>query len=158
MKTAAAFGFVLIAASTLLGGCLDETAPVDGDDVAAAFGASIDGTTWTAAAPSATRVVPPNAITIVGTSTTTGEYISINLRASSTGAYSFSGNQHLAICKKGGKEFTTAAGGSGTIEVTKYDEEKKLISATFTFVAKNSAGEKVTIAEGKVTNIKWREQ
>lgn len=155
MNAIKSLGIILLLTTATLAGCLEETGPDDGS--APTFSATIAGRTWSATSPSATRIVPPNALTIIGSSSTSGDYISINLRASKTGTYSLEGTTHVAVYKKDGVEYTTQ-NGSGTLNVSKYDEEKKLVSGTFSFVAKSSDGSSITVSGGTFTNIKWSEQ
>jgi len=155
MNAIKSLALVLLLTTATLTGCLEETGPDDGSTPS--FSATIAGRTWTAESPSATRVVPPNALTIIGSSSASGDYISINLRASKTGSYSLDGTTHMAVYKKDGVEYTTQ-NGSGTLNISKYDEEKKLVSGTFSFVAKSSSGSSITVSNGTFANIKWSEQ
>lgn len=147
---------LLLAATITLTGCLDDENPHD-PTAARLLAANINGTDWSATSPSATRIIPPAAMTVVGSGE--GTQLTLNIRAAATGTYQLGGTTHVAICRYKGAEFTTKhAGTGGTITVTGYDEATKLLSGTFTFTARNAAGENITVNNGRFVNVKWAEQ
>lgn len=147
---------VLLAAATTLTGCLDDENPND-PTATRMLSAAINGTDWNATTTSATRIVPPAAMTVVGSGG--GTQLTLNIGAAATGTYSLGGSEHVAICRYNGAEFATNRPNStGTLTITAYDETKKLLSGTFSFTAYNAAGEHVTLTNGHFANVKWAEQ
>jgi hypothetical protein len=157
MKNIRLIGTALVLLATLICGCEDDN-PLSSGGADNTIAAKVDGTAWKNVDISASRVVPPGAITIVGVSA--GEQISLQIRSTGTGTYSLSaGEQQWASYSKSGTQYTTTyPGGSGTLIVTKYDEANRLISGTFSFSAKSAGGGTVEITDGVFTNVRWSEQ
>ena len=146
---------LLVAAATLTG-CLDDENP-HSPTATRLLAANINGTDWSATSPSATRIVPPAATTVVGSGADI--QLTLNIAAAATGTYQLGGTTHVALCRYNGKEFTTnRAGASGSITITAYDEATKLLTGTFTFTARPAAGASLTVSSGRIVNVKWAEQ
>ena len=148
---------LLLAAAATLTGCLDDDTSPHDPTATRLLAAKINGTEWTAISPTATRIVPPAAMTVVGSGD--GTQLTLNIRAAAIGTYQLGGTTHVAICRHNGTEFTTKqAGAKGNITITAYDEANKLISGNFTFTARTAAGESLTVNGGRFVNVKWAEQ
>jgi|GEM_PF-4263506 len=156
MKHLKLVGGLLMMAAILVTGCDDESL-LGGDGANNTITAKVNGGSWQNSSLSATRVNPPGAISIVGVGNS--EQIALQISPTGVGSYPLTGAQQWASYTKLGTQYSTKQeGGSGSVTITKYDETSRLISGTFSFVARDFSGTPVNITEGSFVNVKWSEQ
>ncbi len=149
---------MLMTASLALTGCLQGESP-SGPGSEAVLRARINGDLWTAVLPAGTRLVPPYEITLVGSGN--GNSVAINVMADAAGTYPMGGvgSESWASIRWNQKEYTTKElGCSGKVVIHEYDEDSKQLTGTFSFLAKNSLGESISVTEGTFSKVRWSEQ
>jgi hypothetical protein len=129
---------------------------------ATAVSVKIDGNTWTAGL-SAAIYVSGSGQTFITASSGLSEQLQIIFKGNTTGTYNLVTGVEDAYCAffyMSSDIYTTAFEDVpiGQIVITKYDQEKKLISGTFHFTAINYDDETKVFSEGVFTNVKFENQ
>jgi len=129
---------------------------------ATAISVKIDGNTWNADLSVSVYISSTGITSILGSSGLS-EQVQIFFKGNSTGTYNFTTDFEDAYCVfayMSGDIYTSANANvpTGQIIVTKYDQEKKLISGTFHFTGINFEDESKLFTEGVFTNVKFENQ
>lgn len=135
----------------------------DKDEVeATAVSVKFDGNTWTANLSTAVYV-SANGLTAISASSGLSEQLQIIFRGNSTGTYNLTTDFEDAYCAfayMSGDIYSSAVANvpTGQIIVTKYDQEKMLISGTFNFTGTTFQDETKVFTDGVFTNVKLENQ
>lgn len=143
---------------TTITGCFLDDSP-SSPSVTPELLAYVNGSAWNAGMPTATRVVPPSEVTMVGAKGS--DVLTINVGAGGPGTYNVgdASGAASAILKWNNDEYTTSRPGcSGHVVVDKFDEAGRLFSGVFNFIAKNADGDSIVVTNGKFSNVHWSEQ
>jgi hypothetical protein len=121
-----------------------------------------DGNTWTANL-SAAMYISSSGLMAISASSGLSEQLQIIFRGNSTGTYSLTSGLDDAYCAfaiMNSDIYSSAFADvpTGQIVVTKYDQEKKLISGTFHFTGITIDDEPKIFSEGVFTNVKFENQ
>lgn len=132
------------------------------EEEATAVSVKFDGNTWTASL-SAAIYISANGVTAITASSGLSEQLQIIFKGNTTGTYNLVTGVEDAYCAfyfMSSDIYTTVFADVpiGQIVVTKYDQEKKLISGTFHFTGINIDDETKIFSEGVFTNVKFENQ
>lgn len=127
-----------------------------------AVSVKFDGTVWTADQSAAVYVSATGMTTVIASSGLSSQ-LQIFFKGNSTGTYNFTTEFTDAYClfaNMNGNMYTSVAIDTpvGQIIVTKYDQEKMLLSGTFYFTGINSEDEPKLFSEGVFTNVMFENQ
>jgi hypothetical protein len=124
----------------------------------ASFSAKVEGVDWTANNVSgiASATDPSTAITATNIS---DEKMTLAFYTHNTGTITFKANDPYSFGSyaTADNEYSTLNSSSplGTIIITDFDKSQKIISGSFSFTGKNTAGNKINITEGKFENVPY---
>jgi len=176
-RTLLFFALALLTTSVLLTGCKKDENPADGGSGggntqtgAGTMSAKIDGQSWSSTSipgspiPGAYAVYTGNLLTITGSQVqgTSATFLNITiLNVTGTGEFrlgSDSGQGAGTYGTSANEQWTTTETETGTVKITKFDTQNKIVSGTFSFKCKNpnpSATPQIRdITDGRF-DVKW---
>jgi len=124
----------------------------------ASLSATIDGTVWTANQVSGIASAK-TAATSITAKNAAGEQLIVAFYSHDTGTITFKYNDAYSFGTYAttGDSYSTYNSNSplGNVTISVFDKTQKIISGSFSFVGKNSSGDKKTITEGKFANVPY---
>jgi hypothetical protein len=122
------------------------------------FSAKVEGVDWVASEVTG-YASSVSASTIITATNTQGEQIIIAFNSHDTGTVTYTNDDPFSYANYATTEteYSTMYNSTpeGEVIVTTFDKSKSIISGTFHFTAKNSAGQKKIITEGKFNDIPY---
>ncbi len=177
-RTLLFFALALLTTSVLLTGCKKDENPAGGDGGggtgAGTMSAKIDGQDWSATSipgspiPGAYASYTNNNLTLIGTQVQGTSASSFNItitNVTGTGEFrlglgpigNFQGMAAYATSAAVGQAWSTTDTETGTVKITKFDTQNKIVSGTFSFRCKNptNANPQIrNITDGRF-DVKW---